>query len=103
MRISAKLLLAAVAVALCGAVAAGPAAAKEKLPPIDMSEAEHCDFIAEPQNTLCMLPFPNDYYTVRDPGSATGRRVHFTAEGMPRNAFGKPIDPAPYGAERFTR
>jgi hypothetical protein len=98
MRVSAKLPIAVVAVALGSALAAGGAAAKEKLPPIDMSEAEHCDFIAEPHNTLCMLPFPNDYYTVHDPGSPTDRRVRFTAQGMPKNVLGKPIDPAPYGA-----
>jgi len=98
MRVSAKLLIAFVAVALCSAALAGAAAAKPKLPPVDMSEAEHCDFIAEPQSTLCMLPFPNDYYTVRDRDSETGRRIEFTAQGMPKNALGKPIDPTPYNA-----
>jgi hypothetical protein len=98
MRVWTKLMLAALLVALLSALAAGGASAKSKLPPIDMSEAEHCDFIAEPSNPLCMLPFPNDYYTVPDPASSTGRRVDFSTQGMPANALGQHIDPAPYNA-----
>ena len=63
-----------------------------------MSEAANCDFIAEPGNPLCLLPFPDDYYTVSDPASPTGRRVNLTTAGMPANAFGKHIDAAPYNA-----
>jgi hypothetical protein len=70
----------------------------ETLPPIDMSEAENCDFIADPGNALCMLPFPDDYYTSSDPSSATGRRVDFKTAGMPTNAFGAPIEAEPYNA-----
>lgn len=44
--------------------------------------------------TACMLPFPNDWYTVRDPATATGRRVGFQAAAMPHNMLGIPIDPA---------
>jgi hypothetical protein len=61
-----------------------------------MSEAENCDFIADPGNELCMLPFPDDYYTVADPASATGRRVAFKDAGMPANALGEGIEAAPY-------
>jgi hypothetical protein len=43
-----------------------------------------------------MLPFPNDYFTVADSSTATGRRVNFLTADMPRNKAGKPIDPAPY-------
>jgi len=68
------------------------------LPPIDLSEAANCDFIAEPHNTLCMLPFPDDYYTRPDPTSPTGRRVAFQTEGMPANALGTHISAAPYNA-----
>jgi hypothetical protein len=69
-----------------------------KLPPIDTSEAENCDFIADPGNALCMLPFPDDYYTVPDPASATGRQVNFKTAGMPANALGSHIEAAPYNA-----
>jgi hypothetical protein len=76
----------------------GAAAAKkpESLPPIDMSNAANCDFIAQPGNPVCILPFPDDYYTTSDPSSPTGRRVSFNTEGMPANAFGVHIDAAPY-------
>jgi hypothetical protein len=43
--------------------------------------------------SACMLPFPNDYFTVADPSTPTGRRVDFDTLGMPRNAAGKPIVP----------
>ncbi|MBA9003623.1 hypothetical protein [Thermomonospora cellulosilytica] len=41
----------------------------------------------------CMLPFPNDWYTVPDPATDTGRRVAFKASAMPRNVLGKAVDP----------
>jgi hypothetical protein len=87
-----------VVLALGAALFSGVAVASETLPPIDLSEAESCDFIAKPGNTLCMLPFPDDYYTVSDPSSATGRRLDFKTEGMPANAHGSHIEAAPYNA-----
>ena len=45
---------------------------------------------------MCMLPFPDDYYTVADPSTATGRRVDFSDAGMPRNSGGTPIAAAAY-------
>src|SRR4051794_11977601 len=44
--------------------------------------------------SVCMLPFPNDYFTKADPASPTGRRLDFELLGMPRNRAEKPIDPA---------
>jgi len=71
---------------------------KPGLPPIDTSEAQSCDFIAAPDNTLCMLPFPDDYYTVPDASSPTGRRINFKTAGMPANVFGQHIAADPYNA-----
>jgi hypothetical protein len=58
---------------------------------------------AEPHGTCdvldpaaCLLPFPNDYFTVADPSTATGRRVDFEPQAMPTNAAGAAIDPVPY-------
>ena len=52
---------------------------------------------------LCLLPFPNDFFTKADPTSATGRRINFSLSAMPRNGTdatagelggeGKPADP----------
>lgn len=69
-----------------------------RLPPIDMSNAANCDFIAEPGNALCMLPFPDDYYTSPDPSSPTGRRIDFKTAGMPANVLGSHIVADPYNA-----
>ncbi len=47
-----------------------------------------CDFL-DPSE--CLYPFPNDWFTVPDPTTDTGRRVHFALSGMPRNVGGTPI------------
>jgi len=90
-----------VAVAMAAAIAV-PATAgakpKPELPPVDTSQAGACDFIAQPHSPLCMLPFPNDYFTRSDPSSPTGRRIDFENAGMPTNVFGQPIQAAPYNA-----
>ncbi|HSD24496.1 MAG TPA: hypothetical protein VLB79_09235 [Solirubrobacterales bacterium] len=64
--------------------------------PIDLSRAADCDFIGQQQESRCLLPFPDDYYTVSDPSTATGRRIDLHAAAMPKNAGGTPIDPSPY-------
>ena len=68
----------------------------ETLPEIDTSNAANCDFIAQPSDTTCMVPFPDDYYTTAEPSSATGLHVHFTEEGTPANVLGQHIEPGPY-------
>jgi hypothetical protein len=82
---------------------AGGAAAKvarnvtnETLPPIETTEG--CEFIANPGNSVCMLPFPDDYYTTADPTSATGRRVAFKTSDTPTNVRAEHIEAAPYDA-----
>jgi hypothetical protein len=42
----------------------------------------------------CLMPFPNDFFTVADAQSPTGRRVHFDINAMPKNGSGVPINPA---------
>ncbi len=46
--------------------------------------------------SLCLLPFPDNAFTVRDRHTPTRLRVHLTRAEMPRNAKGVPIDPRPY-------
>jgi hypothetical protein len=48
----------------------------------------------------CLLPFPNDFFTVADATTDTGLRVAFSPAAMPRNGAevteggeGKPVDP----------
>ena len=42
---------------------------------------------------MCLYPFPNDYFTVTDSPTPTGRRVALDLLSMPRNRAQKPIDP----------
>lgn len=63
---------------------------------IDLSRADDCDFIGQQEGSLCLLPFPDDYNTIADEGTETGRRVAFTDAGMPRNEAGTAIAAADY-------
>ena len=64
--------------------------------PIDLSRAADCDFIGAQDTSLCLMPFPDDYYTVKDASTPTGRRVDLHDAGMPQNKDGTPITAAPY-------
>ena len=85
-------------VAVVGLALALPAqaAAKTKSPPVDLSNADHCDFIGQQQGSLCLLPFPDDYYAVPDAGTATGLRINLKTEATPPNVAGQRVDTAPY-------
>jgi hypothetical protein len=67
-------------------------------PNVDLSAADRCDFIGQQGGSRCLLPFPDDYYTVRDHTTATGRRVNLKTAAMPANTVGVHIDAAPYNA-----
>jgi hypothetical protein len=70
--------------------------AAETLPSIETGEG--CEFITNPGSPECMLPFPDDYYTVADPTSETGRRIAFKTGSTPTNVEGKHIEAGPYNA-----
>ena len=65
---------------------------------IDLSRADECDFIGDQDSSLCMLPFPDDFYTAKDPDTATGKRIAFKADAAPANTGGVHLDPASYAA-----
>ena len=44
--------------------------------------------------SLCLLPWPNDYFTRPDPSSPTGLRLDINPLATPKNAAGAPIDTA---------
>jgi len=54
------------------------------------NDPAHCDPLG---GERCYLPFPNDYFTVRDRTTATGRRVALGPETLPANTAGVHIDP----------
>src|SRR5262245_44413852 len=56
-------------------------------------DACRCDFI---DACVCLYPFPNDFFTVADPTTDTGRRVSFPTVAMPKNASQVAMDPTPY-------
>jgi hypothetical protein len=58
---------------------------------IDLSQQASCDPLVPEQ---CMLPFPNDYFTVSDTETRTRRHVYFTPEGLPKNLSGVPLEAA---------
>ncbi len=88
--------------ALCAVEQAGIAAQQAEAPllgPRDTARtgvdtALEAAGVCDPtDHAACLLPFPNDTFTVADPTSPTGRRVHLSPLAMPRNVGGKPIDP----------
>jgi hypothetical protein len=75
-----------------------------KLPKLDLGRVADCDYIAQPENPLCLLPFPDDYYTRADSTSPTGRRVSFTDAGLPANTGGQHLHAADYNvADGFSQ
>src|SRR5581483_12090255 len=57
---------------------------------LDAPAPDRCD----PLDTrLCLFPFPNDFYTVADDTTDTGRRVNLVRESMPTNKDGVHVDP----------
>ena len=55
----------------------------------DPASQGRCD----PLLPACMLPLPNDHFTVADPATATGRRLALQAASLPANVDGVHIDP----------
>ena len=73
---------------LAAAAPAGAHWARVEAPPITPG----CDPIG---TAHCLLPWPNDYFT-RRAWTATGRQLALTADAMPRNKDGVPIEPSDY-------
>jgi hypothetical protein len=62
---------------------------------VDVSQAGDCDII---QPDKCAFPFPNDFFTVADTDSGTGRRVKLNPVAIPAtsSASGEDFDPTEY-------
>lgn len=55
---------------------------------------ERPDYGCDPfDDTACVLPFPNDLFTVPDRTTDTGKRVDFEPDALPANALGVHVDP----------
>ena len=46
--------------------------------------------------TACLFPFPNDFFSVADAGTPTGRRVRLPPDGVPRDRNGALFTTAPW-------
>ena len=74
------------------ALAVAPAA-------LALSASAHAATRCDPlDKAACLLPFPNDAFTRAEKSTTTGRRLALRTALMPRNAKGKPIDPAAYNS-----
>jgi hypothetical protein len=62
-------------------------------PQIRTPNASRCDFL---DTSVCLHPFPNDFFTRNDEDTATGLRIDLDSASMPRNVAGDPIDPTEY-------
>src|SRR4051794_12878883 len=58
---------------------------------IDLSRQAECDPLVPEK---CLLPFPNDHYTVADGGTRTRRRIAFAPNALPKNTMGTPLETA---------
>ncbi len=58
--------------------------------PAKRTRADRCDPLVAAK---CLMPFPNDYFTVADHHTETGRRVNIAPDSMPANSSGVHIDP----------
>jgi hypothetical protein len=78
--------------ALTGLAPAAPrAAAASRFAGTAAPNVKGCDPIG---TVACLLPFPDNYYTVPDRATVTGLRVHFTPAMMPASTSGQRINPA---------
>ena len=70
-----------------------PVAKPYKGDPIPTDNADRCDFI---DPAVCLQPWPNDYFTVADGSTDTGRRLALNQQSMPKNKNGLSIDNTDY-------
>jgi hypothetical protein len=76
--------------AICSVGSENPTPRPYYGPPIDTSNSDRCDFM---DPALCLQPWPNDYFTVADSSTDTGRRLNLNTNSMPANNNGVHADP----------
>ena len=78
------------------ALPAGALPAPVAGPVADVAGAAGLGVCDDSDGRHCLLPFPNDHFTVEDASQVTGQRVDLSILAMPQNVAGKPIDPTEY-------
>ncbi|MDF1566318.1 MAG: hypothetical protein P1V51_25020 [Deltaproteobacteria bacterium] len=61
--------------------------------PVHLEIDESCEFLWPVQ---CAMPYPNDFFTVEDASSPTGRRLALPSEAFPTNVLDEPLDLSPW-------
>ena len=77
----------------CRAVAPAPVGGAPAPEPAGFATPDGCDYL---DDAVCLQPWPNDYFTVADTATPTGRRLNLQSSAMPKNVAGKPIEPSDY-------
>jgi hypothetical protein len=67
-----------------------PSRCDQPYTPVPVENADRCDFL---DPAVCLQPFPNDYFTVNDPSTATGKRLDLKLASTPANKNGVHFDP----------
>lgn len=60
---------------------------------VDTTDSDHCDFL---DRAVCLQPWPNDYFTIKDSSTDTGRRLNLERDAMPKNFERKSIENSDY-------
>src|SRR4249919_1821716 len=79
--------------AVCSVGSENPTARPYYGPAIDTSNADRCDFM---DPTVCLQPWPNDYFTKADASTDTGRRLNLDPSSTPANKNGVHLDPTDF-------
>jgi hypothetical protein len=75
----------------CSRGSENPVSRRYHGPPIPTPNAARCDFL---ETSVCLYPFPNDYFTAEDAATETGRRLALDPASMPKTFAGDvPFDP----------
>jgi hypothetical protein len=75
--------------AVCSVGSENPTSRPYYGPAIPTDNADRCDFL---DPTVCMQPWPNDYFTKSDVTTDTGRRLNINTSSTPANIHGVHID-----------
>jgi hypothetical protein len=76
---------------ICSVPSENPTAKPYVGPPIQTENADRCDFL---DPAVCLQPWPNDYFTVADPSTDTGRRLNLSPAATPKSNGPDDADPA---------
>lgn len=57
----------------------------------ELMNPSRCDFL---DSSVCLYPFPNNYFTMPDRNTMTGLRLNLNSVSMPSNVDGEHIDPS---------